>query len=609
MTLKRIPSLSSLLYVTALIFVTSVIAQQEVTTTLLPIEAKSDPASPNKLLKISADNSTPIKSTSSVSLTFDLSGIPEGATIKTTKLRMVGKEVADNPQLVNVYIGDLGTSLGTWTAQPGKKVFSTATGKISGAIKGKQQAIFTLKSFSRLSNWDYYSLNTNPSSYQPRLIIQYQLPGAVGGPVGFNSPTRTSWKFFGTPADAKQKQWFTDGTIKSNPTFYDRSVYFFGAPNSGGTYLYAFSSWGVKRWDKKTEAEPGSYALTTDTGRLYSLGNGRIVLYDLDKGGEKILPIAENKDLNFAFPPTIGADGSLYFVPSGYGALHGLDPKQKELWRYPDEGKGSAALSEITLSPEAQQYAYVVALEKTQATLVRIDTADGSPETATVGDNFTGIHRPIVRKGSQNDYVVVSAYGDNSGILKTFSNMQTAWEKSGPASEPILDSTGDSVFVVQGGQLRKYAILNGHEECKSPATNLATTSNLVLDGEDNIYFWNNGTLFVYRKDCQPFLKKPLAGLAKNLQLVFTPDGVLYAINRTTHSLYTIMLTQSALTIKPADIRANTIYTAASISTEKDLVVDKRLPMIFRAENKIDLGPGFAVRNGASLRCQVTSPQY
>ena len=125
----------------------------------------------------------------------------------------------------------------------------------------------------------------------------------------------------------------------------------------------------------------------------------------------------------------------------------------------------------------------------------RVDTTDGSAKPVELGDNFTGVHRPVVAKGPEHDYVVVSASSDNSGILKAYSNMEKVWDKEGPASEPILDSTGKSVFVVQRGQFHRYAVLNGQAECTSTATDLAATSNLVLDGDDDVCFWNNGTFY------------------------------------------------------------------------------------------------------------------
>lgn len=61
---------------------------------------------------------------------------------------------------------------------------------------------------------------------------------------------------------------------------------------------------------------------------------------------------------------------------------------------------------------------------------------------------------------------------------------------------------------------------------------LGPTSNLVLDGEDNVYFWNNGVLLGYTKSCENFLRKPLTGLPKDLELLFAPDGTLYARTET-----------------------------------------------------------------------------
>lgn len=501
-------------------------------------------------------------------------------------------------------------SIGAWTAIPGEAIFSTASDSlrqpIEAAIKARKPVAFQLKSTSRLSDWDYYALpppdnpSAYPSSFKPRLIIAYERPATLEVPT----PTRTAWKFFPTPpTQVKVKPVFDKVPIISNPAFYQGGMYLFGHPTSQKPSLYALSTSGAEQWRKEIQGTPGSHALVTDTGRFYSVGENRLVLYDLEKQGEIKREVAFT-DVKLAVPPTLGADGSLYFVPSGYGYVYGINPDQHEIWRYPEqEGTGSATVSRITLSPEAQHYAYLLTRRNNKNTLVRINTTDGSATTVAISDTFTDFHRPVVVKGPEHDYIVVSAYSQSDGTLSVYSGGAVLWEHRGPVSQPIVDRAGKQVFVIQRGRFQAYDILNGTALCTSERIDLAATSNLVLAGEENLYFWNNGTLFGYRDDCLPLFHHPLSNLPQNLELLFGPDGMLYA-RTAEQKLSSLTPSQPTLTIEPAQVQTDTVYSAETIQVAKNLQVSKETQLILKAEKTIAFGPGFSVQKGARMRCQI-----
>jgi len=292
MTLKRLVVLILVLHITAFTFAISAFAQRRITTTLLPVKAESAPGGAGDVLKISADGSDPIQSTSSALLTFDPRGIPLQATIKNATLRLVGKTNTTNPQLVKVTVDGQQDSIGQWTAVPGGSVFSATSDSLRQVIATRVQAQQTitlrLTSKSRLSDWDYYAMSDTayPSSSKPRLIVEYELPATLDVPFESYAPTRTSWRFFPAPTQVKIKPFLSKVTIISNPVFYQGDMYLFGKPTSQETLLYGLSSGGAVRWGTPIPVVPGSYALATWTGRLYSLGENRIVLYG--KAGGKI---------------------------------------------------------------------------------------------------------------------------------------------------------------------------------------------------------------------------------------------------------------------------------------------------------------------------------
>ena len=103
-------------------------------------------------------------------------------------------------------------------------------------------------------------------------------------------------------------------------------------------------------------------------------------------------------------------------------------------------------------------------------------------------DKFTDFHRPLVVKGPQQDYVVVSANSESDGTLSAYSGGALRWEKKGKVSQPNVDRAGKRVFVVQDGRVHVYDLLNGNSVCVFGGQGHAATSNLVLDGDDNFFF-------------------------------------------------------------------------------------------------------------------------
>jgi hypothetical protein len=201
--------------------------------------------------------------------------------------------------------------------------------------------------------------------------------------------------------------------------------------------------------------------------------------------------------------------------------------------------------------------------------------------------------------------VVVSANSQSDGTLIAYSGGTVRWENQGPVSQPSVDRAGKQVFVVQKGQLQAYDILNGKAVCTSTETAMAATSNLVLDGEENLYFWNNGTLFGYRNNCQPLFQQQLPDLPKDLELLFAPDGTLYARTATQpQQLFSLTPSQPTLTLDPSQVQTNTVYSAENIRVATTLQVSQETQLAFKAEKTIAFGPGFSVQQGARVRCQI-----
>lgn len=617
-----------------LTLVSPTLAETRIITTLLP---KSDTPGEDNLLRISADKK--YKSICEALLTFDLGMLPESADIKNVTLRLVGNPGDhQNPQFVQIFAeSQKGKSIGSWTTKPIVKKFiasSELPSTIKDLLNKENKLVLTLSSSSELSDWKYYSLENydNTSSFKPRLIIEYEVPGIQES----QTTERTDWKFYGPPKQVKVKRLLPNiNDIISNPVFYKNGIYLFTQTTSEETDLSALHTNGREMWKKSIKITPASHAAVTDTGQLYSVGESRIVRYDLEKREQ--IESKEVKDLKLSDPPTLGPDGSLYFVRSGYGDIYNLNPNLEELWKYPSmpNQQGANKVSRIVLSPDAQRYAYAMILSDQDISGVRINTADGEtilykqyagidPADKTkskqykFGDQYTGFHRPVVVRGPEQDYVFLSAYSQNNGILAAYSGDEGRWSNSGTISSPIADKNGDHVLVVQSGKLKAYKKFNGELACSSRETDLAATSNLVMDGEDNVYFWNNGTLYGYKNDCTKFLKwsqnedrdPNLPRLPREVELMFAPDGTMYAFAPITEtqtskqSLYSITPRLEAFTLREEDVHPDTIYSADTITVEEKLELSKGTRIMLKAEKGIAFGTGFRVKKGASLICKT-----
>jgi len=628
-----------LLSVNFLLFTAEAFAEPRIVSTLLPTSSINIPEKEeNDSLKISTDGNN--KPTSEVLLTFDLNLIPSGSEIKKATLRLVAAENnGNNPQDVKIYTDSSEKeSIGGWyiekkDANKPLKAELIKLDTIIAAHNTDKKLSFRLSSTSRLSDWNYYSLKNydNSSSFKPRLIIEYELPGIQES----QTTERTNWKFHGPPEQVKVKQLLPDiHEIISNPVFYKNGMYLFTQTTSERTDLYALYTNGREMWKEQIKVKPASHAAVTDTGHLYSVGENRIVRYDLNNEGALIkykedAEYLEQDNLKLSEPFTLGRDGSLCFVRSGYGDLHGLNPNLEELWKYPSlsNQQGADKVSRLILSPDAQRYAYAMIRSGKNISGVRINTAVGEailykqyariePTDKTkskqykFGDRYTDFYRPVVVRGPEQDYVFLSAYSQNSGVLAAYSADEGIWSNSGRVSSSIADKNGDHVFVVQDGTLRAYKKFNGELVCASNDSNLVATSNLVMDGEDNVYFCNNGVFYGYKKDCSKFLEQ-LEKLPKELELMFAPDGTLYAFTAITkmqqgkQSLYSITPRLNAFTLRQEDVRPDTIYSADMIRVSKDLELDGRGKRIMlKAEKGIAIGTGFRVKKGVRLICKT-----
>ena len=200
--------------------------------------------------------------------------------------------------------------------------------------------------------------------------------------------------------------------------------------------------------------------------------------------------------------------------------------------------------------------------------------------------------------------------------------------------QPVLGSN-EFVYFIQNGQLQRHKYNNiGQGEAFGNALN--TTSNLVMDGADNIYFWDNGRLHGYSADGTSMFNdgidinakenkcgnnesygeikerdkddkgKATEGLEQFIRLMMGPDGTLWINNKDGHELFALkpLYDSDDLTLKQEDIKPRTAYIAAgelSVGNGNDkIVVEKGVQLLFQAQKRVGFAKGFSVEKGASI---------
>lgn len=197
-------------------------------------------------------------------------------------------------------------------------------------------------------------------------------------------------------------------------------------------------------------------------------------------------------------------------------------------------------------------------------------------------------------------------------------------------------SGAQATAEIANGVVTKIDLIHGGQDYKTPPVvrvtgELNTTSNLVMDGADNIYFWDNGYLHGYSPQAKPlfekvnFAKKGLeeqrpadpesvspeknaerskdsSGPEQFIRLMMGPDGTLWANNKNGNALYAFKPNYASadLTLQPSDIKPQTAYRATGALKVGGVSIERRTQVLLQAQNGIGFARGFKVQKGASL---------
>jgi hypothetical protein len=638
--------------ISALTISVPVLGQNEhhLTTTLLPVKESGFDTEENKLLWIQND---PEKESF---LQFDLSELPHDLIEKSfirCNLRLIAKNVVYKPE-DNPNTGGTPVIIKGWLTKDDVKAIislSPLTIKNNCALNLKvivsfREAVFneydddgdkkfSLKLYSeshKASTLFYSSENfeENPSNI-PRLVITYVKPPSLLETLSWSQHQQNSehtgrqpWIPFRNPTGFSLKKIPVNdmnGSIADYPLIYRGNMYLVNK-DEGKNYLCALNFKGKEIWreDIGTGTVQRSPVISRN-GIFYVVTEDKIAGYDLNHHEIKFDPYPISGKLSDYTDLTIGNDGSLFLAlkEKDVNYIYGFTPALKPFLKSGPFGKGQDKISTITVSPDGRKI-----FTQTPKGAVVIDITNPSqkdviPLTHNDKKPWEYYHMPVA--GPSGGVMVFSDFTStaNKGNVWGY-DTKRIWNTSGTLiPQPVLGSNG-FVYYIQDGALQRHKYDQISDKFFTDS-GLNTTSNLVMDGANNIYFWDNGYLHGYKADGEAlFSKIPLTSELKErkmeetdegpeqfIRLMMGPDGTLWVNNKNGNSLYTFKpqyAADSDLTLKQDDIKTQTVYRATGTLAVGDVKIEKEMQILFQAQEGIGFAKGFAVEKGAALLCRT-----
>jgi len=605
-------------------------------------------------------------------LQFDLSGLAPRlmeSDLQKCTLRLVAQTVvyqpADNPntggqfvsikgQLVNDnFTGDENTAtiISLSTLSGNNNVALKATEAFRKAVykeySGDKKISLRLFSDSHKASTLLYS-SKNPEalanpSYLPRLVIEYtphppEMIDTMSWPQHQQNPEHTGkspWTPFQNPTGFSLakidmlKVSGSAGTIADYPLIYRGDIYLV-YKILDRNWLFALDFKGAELW--RSDIGTGTIQrspVISRNGLFYAVTEKKISCYNLNSFGQPVAIDPQSGNISgklAAFTDlTSGNDGSLFLAlqENDVNYIYGLTPELKPFVKSSPFGTAPKKISTVTVSPDGRE----VFAQYPQGA-VRIDITNPSREQSIKLQHddqkpWEYYHVPVA--GPAGGVMIFSDFTDtaNKGNIWGYTANNRIWNSPGTLTpQPVLGSN-DLVYFIQGGglQAHKYDQIGSVEI--APNAKLKTTSNLVMDGLNNIYFWENGYLHGYNADRQPLFTKiaptsevkardkdekgqAVEGPEQFLRLMLGPDGTLWANDKNGNALYAFKpsFAESDLMLKQEHIKTNTVYRATGSLAVGSLKLAKGTQVLLQAQQGISFASGFAVQQGAELLCRT-----
>ena len=499
--------------------------------------------------------------------------------------------------------------------------------------KEKKISLSLITDSPRASGLFYSSkrFGDSPSNI-PRLVIEYtQKPSDLLETMNWSqhqqNPEHTGrnpWIPFNNPTGFSLETIpISEGTVADYPLIYQGNLYLVNKIN-GLNYLVALDFTGREFWRQKIgKGVVQRSPVISRNGIFYTVTEERIAGYDLNNSGYEYASYPKNKELPGKLSDytdlTIGNDGSLFLALKEYdlnyiyGFTHDLKPFLKT-------GPFEQRVSTITISPDGRKI-----FAQTTKGGINIDITNPSEEQVFSLEykNETSkeyYHIPVA--GLSDEIMVFSDFSGNATKGNVwgyqYREKKRIWNSSGTLiPQPVLGSN-DLIYYIQGGALQGHNFNKRGPSKINAGDTLNTTSNLVMDGANNIFFWDNGYLYGFNSEANPlFDKKDFTkheldekqkgkGPEQFIRLMLGPDGTLWANNKNGKAIYAFkpQYAESDLTLKQEDIKNQTVYRATGRLKVSGVTLEQGDNILLQGQKGISFSAGFTVKNGASLLCRT-----
>jgi hypothetical protein len=383
--------------------------------------------------------------------------------------------------------------------------------------------------------------------------------------------------------------------------------------------------------------KPGQHLLLSRSGRIYIVGAGKILVYQLQadpkapatevttSGGQPVSPKLVT-NLNPPQAPAVGADGSLYFVNGK--EVYGLNPDLQELWKVT---LTDTTTSRVTVGPSGR-FAYLTAKGEG---LVAIDAQTGESVTVESSDSQSWL-----ADKTKIIYVAANSVGD--GVLADFNNPWTRPKQKDPGpitadwdllpglwSQPLLDLLSPGTTSEPNETKRIYAVsvktgqgtltainwLSGSAQPQAPSFPVAVSPDLLniagnggvlgVDKGGAIFVWDgNGVklyVFTPQGSVAALALATPSGLTVGSRLAFGSDGTLYLADASSAANRTLRAVVPQFTLEK--VSAEKIFSPTHLRVEG--IVDKNTELT--VPGSVFLGDGFTVKPGVTLTVKQPQP--
>ncbi len=536
-------TISPVLFLTLLAFAgpASLTAQDKGFITLIPGEALP----PGKSLPISET------AAKKPTLTFRSSSLPSGAKVISARLSLVSSMRMQAGQAITVTanLSGKGYSFGEETYGSGEKPIVkgaraswAADSAFLDAINTRKENEFSLvlTTITQYVKSEWYSLQPEcGANCQPRLILEYEVKGTPVTQSDGLPAVQSPKAFLPTQPPAPPTFYYVTREFpkaySNTPVFYGNLVYLL-TDTQGTKALLALDPLGNQVGQMSLEkGDLGKYLLVSKSGRLYIVGENKIVYVDLDPKNPASLPAQPTKKLPFdAAPglkptvsPALGPDGSLYFVNNQ--EVYGLNPDLQQLWMVTPP-LGALGTSRLTVGPSGA-FVYLTAQNDGLIT-VNAQTGESCRNTLSNQDELkkvdSTLYAPVViRHPDGTEIIYAAANSITGGVLERFQNSNNRetkidcskitapapsaaglWGQPIPDQLPVTDekivnpNPAKKIYAVKvvtaEATLNEIGWLNGTINALKPQFKVGLSSyllnggNLVSDQAGERFVWNGG---------------------------------------------------------------------------------------------------------------------